>query len=90
MLVLLPDRQSHGYGSEVVEGVLSKLSTNPDLSTIGLNVYAENPKGLRFWHLCGFNDLIGVDLEQHLDRTYTCITLQRPIRNRGDLCEHQL
>ncbi|MBL4679427.1 MAG: GNAT family N-acetyltransferase [Pseudomonadales bacterium] len=79
MLVLKPNNQSSGLGREAVSSLLEKISELGNYVGIGLNVYSENPKALRFWYKNGFDKIIGVDHETSNDKNYTCITLWRGI-----------
>ncbi|MBL4680998.1 MAG: GNAT family N-acetyltransferase [Pseudomonadales bacterium] len=77
MLVLIPTEQSGGLGREIVSSVLWQIEANEKYTSIGLNVYAENPKALMFWFKNGFTKISGVDHEVTNYKSYTCITLWR-------------
>jgi len=79
MLVFSPTIQSCGFGEEVVTSLLAELSQLPGLDSIGLNVYAENPRAMRFWYRNGFDLIVGIDAESAHGRQYNCITLRRDI-----------
>lgn len=82
MLVFNSEGQSSGYGKEVVESLITELAKFPALKSIGLNVYAENPRALRFWYRNGFDSIVGIDAESARGKNYNCITLKRNLQNR--------
>jgi RimJ/RimL family protein N-acetyltransferase len=77
MFVLTPTSQGQGVGIEAVESLVSEVRINFDIQSIGLNVYAENKRALRFWFHCGWNEIMAIDIEESNNREYTCVTLIR-------------
>jgi GNAT superfamily N-acetyltransferase len=75
MFVLSPEAQEKGIGKEAVEGIIAKAKEIGDITSIGMNVYAENRRALKFWFHCGWRELLGIDLEEVDGRSYTRMTL---------------
>ena len=77
MFVLRQEAQGKGVGKEAVESLIATAFGVGNLDSIGLNVYAENRRALRFWFLCGWKEILGIDIEELEGQEYTCVTLLR-------------
>lgn len=75
MFVLRPEAQGLQIGKEAIKALINKVREIGDVDSMGLNVYAENRRALRFWFLCGWREIVGIDLEEVHGRQYTCVTL---------------
>ncbi len=79
MLVLHPSVQRQGLGSEAVQSLIDQVEKLNSIRRVGLNVYAENPRALRFWFTHGWRQILDVEFEEVEGETFTCVTLSRPL-----------
>jgi GNAT superfamily N-acetyltransferase len=81
MLVLHPSQQKHGYGREVMEGVLDQSKTLADRAALGARVYLKNWPALRFWIGLGFKQIDKMDGDKtHSDATQASLVLVCPLK----------
>ncbi len=69
MLVIHPDCKEHGFGTEVVEGVLDFCRHEADRRAIGVRVYLKNWPALRFWTKMEFREIERIDGDKTHDET---------------------
>ncbi|MDN3649575.1 GNAT family N-acetyltransferase [Reinekea marina] len=79
MLVLSPNKQGLGYGTEILRSIVDLLSTYDRFNLLQLNVYAENKDSFRFWYNGGFNKIVAFEKEHENGREYNCLVLSRMI-----------
>ena len=80
MMVIHPDCQQHGFGVEVVEGVLDfcrhATASGPDRRAIGVRVYLKNWPALRFWTKMGFCEIERIDGDRtHDEKSHASVVL---------------
>ena len=66
MLTIRPECQKHGYGREVIEGVVDTCRQMGDRDVIGVRVYLKNWPALRFWTGMGFKEIERIDGDKTL------------------------
>lgn len=77
MLVLHPNHQKDGYGTELMVS-LAQLAKTSGYDAIWLDVYLKNWPALRFWIKSGFTTIIDIDGDpQHSATTHASIVVAK-------------
>ena len=77
MFVLTPSAQGEGVAREALTSLINVVLGIKNISSIGLNVYAENKRAFQFWVRQGWREILAVEVEQTDKQDYTCLTLIR-------------
>ncbi len=78
MFVLHPEHRGRRIGQEAIHG-LSVEAARHGMTSIQLNVYAENLAAFRFWFRNGFDTILGLDVETAGRDTFHCLRLRRSL-----------
>ncbi len=79
MFVLNEQARGRGVSHEAVESLIHTVSESEAFQSVGLNVYVENARALKFWFMLGWQEILGVDIESHQGNQFTCLTLSRKL-----------
>lgn len=79
MLVLRPNHQKSGFGTELMDG-LARLAKTSGYDAIWLDVYLKNWPALRFWIKSGFTTIIDIDGDpQHNATNHASLVLAKTL-----------